>query len=58
MALGATLDRLYDRYPSLLVDRVDEHEPGHAVPPEARARMEAEARRGMLGEDIPLEPDA
>lgn len=31
MTLGTTLDRLYDRYPSLLVDRVDEHEPGRRL---------------------------
>lgn len=36
---------------------VDEHEPGHDVPPEVRALLDAEARRGGLGEGIPVEPD-
>ena len=36
---------------------IDEHEPGHDVPPEVRARLDAEARRGGLGEGIPVEPD-
>jgi UDP-N-acetylglucosamine acyltransferase len=31
VTLSATLDRLYDRYPSLLVDRVDEYEPGRRL---------------------------
>jgi len=31
VTLGTTLDRLYDRYPSLLVDRVDEHDPGRRL---------------------------
>ncbi len=35
---------------------VDEHEPDSDVPPEARAGLEAEARRGGLGEGIPVEP--
>ncbi|CAN5517416.1 cation diffusion facilitator family transporter [soil metagenome] len=35
---------------------IDEHEPGHDVPPELKARLEAEARRGGLGDGIPLEP--
>lgn len=36
---------------------VGTHEPGHEVPSEIRARLEAEARKGTLGENIPVEPD-
>lgn len=48
--------------PDVTVERraapaVDAHEPGHEVPPEVRERLEAEARRGTLGEGIPVEPD-
>ena len=34
---------------------VEHHQPGHDVPPEIRARLEAEARRGSLGEHIVVE---
>lgn len=36
---------------------VGEHVPGHDVPDAVRERIEAEARRGALGEHIPVEPD-
>lgn len=34
---------------------ISEHEPGHDVPDEIRARIDADARRGALGEGIPVE---
>ena len=34
---------------------VQDHHPGHEVPPEVRARLDAEARRGSLGEHIVVE---
>ncbi len=36
---------------------VDEHVPGHEVPEEIRALLQAEADRGALGQGIPLEGD-
>lgn len=47
--------------PDVTVERraaptIGEHEPGHDVPPEVRERLATEARRGSLGEGIPLEP--
>lgn len=36
---------------------IGEHEPGHDVPDEVRERLAAEARKGALGEHIPVEPD-
>jgi len=36
---------------------IGEHEPGHDVPPEIRERQAAEARKGAIGEGIPVEPD-
>jgi len=36
---------------------IDEHEPGHEVPEAIRATMATEARRGALGEHIPVEDE-
>lgn len=36
---------------------VEHHQPGHDIPPEIRARLDAEARRGSLGEHIVVEED-
>jgi divalent metal cation (Fe/Co/Zn/Cd) transporter len=36
---------------------VEHHQPGHDIPPEVRARLDAEARRGALGEHIVVEED-
>lgn len=35
---------------------IEEHVPGHQVPPELRELLDTKARRGGLGEGIPLEP--
>jgi divalent metal cation (Fe/Co/Zn/Cd) transporter len=36
---------------------VEHHQPGHDLPPDIRARLDAEARRGSLGEHIVVEDD-